>query len=686
MNGVASMRRVLKLAGCLIIVFACIVGLVQPVYADGGATTFSYSLDRHGNLIRTQDVFLPGRTVAHLGLSSPEGIFICQDNRLFIADTGNRRVIVYDIEADEVLYTLTYPGFVTPRDVFLNARGELYVADARGEAVFLFDPEFNHMETFTRPTSVVFGDALFAPSGIIADNRGNMFIAGEGAYGGIIQLASNGDFVGYFTSNHATITLAEAFRELFYTREQRQAAFRLPPIFSNITICHDGIIYTVTAGVTENGLRKHNTAGNDMFLHTVNTLSALSSVVVDQNGIIYVADRSGGIDVFTRDGQFMFGFGGTRVGFDIAGTFSNLASIAVDARGDVWALDGDLGFLQSFTMTEYTAAVFAALGYFELGMYTEAYHGWLRVLARNEMSALAHNGIGLAYLYMEQFEQARAHFLIAGNRDYYSEAFWEIRYMWLQRHLPTAVGIIVGLVLLNLLIKRLDRKRKLREGMSKFKNRLYETEILGEALYFTRVPFHPINCFYDIRVLKKGTMLGAMFIYVLFFGVFLLYQTSLGFIFQTTTIEYIDLSALVVGFLAIVIFYAICNFLMAAVSDGEGTLSQVFIYPAYSAFPLIMAMVINIGLSYILTQAEVFFFNTVMLVGISWSVILLVLGLQEMHNYETRTALKSIILTLVFMLIIIVVLLIVAVIWDQLYNFVLGIGRELMRNVRTVGA
>ncbi|MCL2406089.1 MAG: hypothetical protein FWC92_11180, partial [Defluviitaleaceae bacterium] len=79
-----------------------------------------------------------------------------------------------------------------------------------------------------------------------------------------------------------------------------------------------------------------------------------------------------------------------------------------------------------------------------------------------------------------------------------------------------------------------------------------------------------------------------------------------------------------------------------------------------------------------------FFFNTVMLVGVSWSAILLLLGLQEMHNYETRTALKSIVLTVLFMLIIIVVLLILAVIWDQLYNFVFGVGRELIRNVRRV--
>ena len=673
------MKRYFKIIVCLFLIFQ--LGGVSTVFA--GATTYTYSIDRSGNFIRTQDAFLPSRTITNLGLFRPEDIFICNENILYIADTGNRRIVVYDIRAGEIVYELTHPYFVTPRGVFVTPEGKLYVADARAGAVFLFDSDFNLIQTFTRPTAIVFGDALFAPTSVVADNRGNVYIVGEGSYAGIIQLSGSGHFLGYFTSNHTTITLAERIREFFYTREQREAAiFRLPPSFSNITICHDGIIHTVTAGVFENGLRKHNSMGNDMFMHDVFTLPALTAVTVDRNGIIYTTNRNGFISVFTRNGEFMFLFGGSRAGYDVAGTFTDLVGIAIDADGDIWTLDVEKGVLQSFTMTEYTAAVFAALGYFERGLYEEAYLTWLQVLSRNEMSALAHSGIGMAYLYMNQYEQARIHFLIAGNRDYYSEAFWEIRYEWLQRNLPTTVAIVVGFFFLMFLIRKLDRKEKIRGTVASYKQRLYEVDVLGEVLYFTKVPFHPINCYYDIRVKNKGTVLGAFLIYILFFGVFLLYQTSRGFIFQTTDIEQIDLSALVVGFGVMVVFFTICNFLMAAINDGEGNLSKVFIYPAYASFPLIAAMAINIGLSYILTQTEVFFFNTVIVGGASWSMILLFLGLQEMHNYDIRDAIKSILFTIFLMAVIIVVLLIVAVIWDQLYNFVIGIGRELMRNVQ----
>ena len=672
------MKKFFKVIICLFLIFQ--LGPVQTVLA--GSTTFTFSHDRHGNRIRTQDAFLPSRTITYLGLFRPEDIFICANNKLYIADTGNRRIVVYDIATGEV-NELHYEGFSTPRGVFVNARGELYVADARAGAVFHFDADFNLLQTFTRPTAIVFGDTFFAPTRVVADNRGNVYIVGEGVYAGIIQLSGSGQFLGYFASNRTTVTLMDIIREFFYTREQRElAVFRLPPSFTNIAICHDGIIHTTTTGMAVNGLRKHNSMGNDMFMHNVITPEALSAITVDSNGIIYAGDRSGEINVFTRSGEFMFGFAGFRAHYDVAGTFTELSALAIDADGDVWALDSSKGLLQSFTMTEYTAAVFAALGYFELGLYSQAYETWLHVLSRNEMSILAHNGIGLAYLYTGRYQEARIHFMIAGNREYYSEAFWEIRYAWLARHFATTVAAIAGFFFLIFLIKKIDKQEKLRGAIANRKQRIFDTEIVGEVLYFTKVPFHPINCFYDIRMKDKGTMLGAFMIYVLFFSVFLLFQTSLGFIFQTTDIESIDLSALVVGYLTIVVFYTICNFLMAAVSDGEGNLKHVFIYPAYSLFPLMAAMLINIGLSYILTQTEVFFFDTVLLIGAVWSVILLILGLQEMHNYDFRVAIKSIFLTIGFMIVIVIILLMVAVIWDQLYHFILGLGRELIRNVQ----
>ena len=43
------------------------------------------------------------------------------------------------------------------------------------------------------------------------------------------------------------------------------------------------------------------------------------------------------------------------------------------------------------------------------------------------MSVLAHNGVGKAYYNAEEYSDAMEHFEIAGIRNDYSNAFWEVR-------------------------------------------------------------------------------------------------------------------------------------------------------------------------------------------------------------------------------------------------------------------
>ena len=61
------------------------------------------------------------------------------------------------------------------------------------------------------------------------------------------------------------------------------------------------------------------------------------------------------------------------------------------------------------------------------------------------MSILAHNNIGKNLLFEQRYEEAMYHTEIAGNRYYYSQSYWEIRNIWLQKSLA---WIIISLVLL----------------------------------------------------------------------------------------------------------------------------------------------------------------------------------------------------------------------------------------------
>ncbi len=257
-----------KIAIAIFIGLTVLIACVNPdrkVFASQ-ATSYTYTFDQKGYFTRTQDAYLPDKTITNLGLMAPDDLYIDKDNMLYIADSGNRRIVKYDIDTDQVVGILEYEGLTNPRGVFVTENGNIYVADPSAEAVFLFDRSFTFLAKYDRPKTPSFADTPFEPLRIAVDNGKNMYIVGEGVYNGIIQLASTGDFLGYFAVNKAKLTFVQAIQNAIFTRAQLQnLVARVPTTFSNVYIDDDNIVYSTTMGTNTDGLKKHNTAGGNMF-------------------------------------------------------------------------------------------------------------------------------------------------------------------------------------------------------------------------------------------------------------------------------------------------------------------------------------------------------------------------------------------------------------------------------------
>lgn len=230
---------------------------------------------------------------------------------------------------------------------------------------------------------------------------------------------------------------------------------------------------------------------------------------------------------------------------------------------------------------------------------------------------------------------------------------------------------------MDLLIKiTLLRKRK-----KHLEQNLKNVPVLGEIGYAFKITKHPIDRYYDIRVGKNGSAIAATIIYVVFFGVYMLYQTGKGFIYQYTKVEDMDMGAVIVGFFAILILFIVCNFLVTSITDGDGTLKQVYMIPAYGLIPAMIAMLATIGMSYILTYNESFILTVIMIIGLGWSIALIFEGLSTVHDYDFKHTVLSLIITFAFMLIAAIVVLVVIIMWEQLKDFLVTVVKEVVRNV-----
>jgi len=672
------MKKITSIFFFLVLLFSVTLNV-----AASSATSPTRTLDFKYNLVWTQDAYLPQLTVSNLGLKNPQDMAIDAQDNLYIADRDNRRIVKYNINTDTVVAIITHESLKGPTGVFLASNGDVYVADPAASAVIRFDAQGNFVEQFNRPTTASFGDTAYKPSKVAVDNRGNLYIQSEGVYNGIIQLSSSGEFLGYFTSNKVSLNLVQMLQDMFFTDEQKATLTnRVPTTFSNVYMDSDGIVYSTTMGLQLHGLKKHNTAGQDMLSSTfVWGADDFTDVTVDKDGIIYATSKTGRIFVYTNDGQFIFFFGSGYGDSDIAGLFTNLASITVDSQGRIWALDADKSFIQSFKPTEYAESIYSATKLFSEGRYDEATVIWNNVLRLNQMSVVAHNGIGMNLLYQEEYQQAMLHFKVAGNRNGFSEAFWEVRNTWLQSNLSAILGILLGLTVLVTLTKKIRKRSKFIALIKASLHHFLTMRFVSDCLLFLKVMRHPIDSFYDIKAKKAGSLISALVVYFTVFAIFIWYTLGKGFIYQFVLIEDIDMNALIVGFFSLTLLFVLCNYLVSSINDGEGGFFDLFKMMAYSFGPMMIGYIIIIGLSYILTYNEMFFLQVIEQVAILWTGINLFMGIQEIHNYETKAAFKSLVMTVLFMLLIAVILVIVILMTEQVYMFFEAVFKEAWRNV-----
>ena len=98
---------------------------------------------------------------------------------------------------------------------------------------------------------------------------------------------------------------------------------------------------------------------------------------------------------------------------------------------------------------------------------------------------------------------------------------------------------------------------------------------------------------------------------------------------------------------------------------------------SYSLIPFLSALLINIGLSNILALDEEIFMSIILTLGVLWSLILLVVGSVEVHEYSLGKTVLSLILTVLAMLIFVVLGILLFSLVKELISFVKSVMYEL---------
>lgn len=638
----------LKKLMALLLLLVCAFGVGMPVsaaeYTQSTGYTQMMTINREKEI--SQDAYLPSGAYLDLGLSDPQDIYI-QGRILYIADTGNGRVLAVNLDTDEV--KVIGSGVLgQPTGVSVDDEGNIYVADSGNAKAYRFSSDGTLAFTFEKPDSPNFGkNTGYKPTKVAHAEAGGVYLVSEGSQAGILHISGTGEFLGFFASNEVATSLFEKFVDLILTEEQKSSFLKkTPPSFGNIFRGADGLVYTTNKG-KETLLKRHSISGLNM-LAKAKELPAIDNPVdlfVTKEGRIFIADEYNVITEITSDGYFLCSFGGSAEGTDRSGLFELISGLAVDNEENVYVLDKEKNAVQIFAPTPFQKNIHQAMTDYQNGMYDDSQAILDEVLKFNNTSFFAHMYSGKNYMQKGEYELAAEHFQIANSKDDYSDAYWEIRNIWLQNNLMYVFAVLIILAFLWWLVGLLRRKTNLLQPIGNLKDRLLENRFVSDMAKIKYGMLHPIDNAYYIKRGKNGTYLSAFVIYALLFILLVLYQVASGFIFAQDMDDY-SIVNVFLGFVVVTFLFLISHFLISSINDGLGGFRDITLVIAYSCSPLIVFVPFIIIFANFATVDEKFFIDFALMVLFIWCICNMIVGLIEIHEYKFSTIVGNILVTL----------------------------------------
>jgi len=424
-------------------------------------------------------------------LKAPSDLYVDSQNNIYVADSGNNRVLVFDKdftplrEISTVILNGEQQTLASPGGVFA-AKGLVYICDTANARAIAVDENNEVVRMFLKPeTSLLADDFEFKPSKISVNSAGTVFMAVSGIYQGLLQYSDSDEFIGFFGANKVEVTAQVIIQNMWkniFSDEQRESLARtIPTEYTNLYIDDEDMILTATATVNTEQIKMLNSAGQNILVYPGSNsgllqkgynrsnfgdqqynnikgtpqTSVINDINVDEDEVLAVLDNKRG-RIFVYDSEqnplCIFGGKGNQKGY-----FKN--AVAIDKCESFYLVaDSEMNSITVFKETEYMSLIRKALNEYSLGNYNGSAEYWKKVIDINSSLPVAYKGVGRALLINGDYEEAMEYLQIGDDRFYYSMAVEQYRREFLRDNfiwfVPT---VVIGLFVFVKLMKILKR-------------------------------------------------------------------------------------------------------------------------------------------------------------------------------------------------------------------------------------
>lgn len=449
----------------------------------------SYNYDRWEDVVPSPVPYLPEASFSgyDLGvgpLKQPGDFCVADNGDIYLADTGNNRILVFDKDLSLIEEITTFlhegdqDGFNLPSGVFVTGKGDLYIADSENRRIVALTKNRELKLIIKNPESETFEEGFdFVPIKVGVDYADRIYVIARGVFEGIMSFDETGKFYGYVGTINVAISPIDIVWRTLSTKAQREKQLLyIPTEFTGLDLDKEGFVYTTNIDNASNEtIKRLNPSGKDVLKRPAGRLvkgdlmyslfgqyggpSRFVDMVIRDKGIYSAVDaQRGRVFTYDHEGNLLYIFGG--IGSQV-GTFKK--PVAIENAGEhLLILDQERGEIIKFAPSEYGTFINIAVGLRYDGDEEEAVHYWREVLKRNANFELAYVGIGKSLLAKGDNKGAMTYLKLGMDQKYYSVAYKRYRNEVLKANLGYILtGVIMSVVGLPLVAKlRKGRRRR----------------------------------------------------------------------------------------------------------------------------------------------------------------------------------------------------------------------------------
>ena len=648
---------------------------------------------------------------------------------VYIADKGNNRIVVLNKFYETIAIMSTYVDengdtqtFSSPEGLYITSATKtadqssfIFVCDTGNKRIVIFDREFNYVRTIKKPNSPVLADEAFKPTAIAVDIYGRIFIVSPAAYEGVIVLSNEGHFTGFIGAQKVSYSFIDIIWRKFQSEETRstQAALLATP-YNNITVDDEGFVY-VTTNPTEfedmsnqlssiksknpyaSPVKKLNSQGTEIMKRNgffdpggekvINAadVSQIKDVAVGQEGMWTILDQKRSrFFTYDQNGNLLFAFGdkGSQLGngATFVGMTYQIITEVDEATGEskdiyrLLALDTQsIGgtAITVYDTTDYYDAIVEALHSENTHNYVQSQREWENVLTLNNNFDLAYIGIGTALYNQGKYEESMEMLEAAYETKMWSKADSANSKDFMSTWLLLIVVLVIAVVFLFFKFLGFAKKKNKATSLKVGKKTYIE-----ELLYAFHLVFHPFDGFWDLKHELRGSVRGATTILALTILAFFYQSIGQGYAFNPRG-ESSNILVILAIVLIPLLLFCVSNWCLTTLFEGEGSFKDIYIATGYAFAPLPLFVILSTILTNVMSADSKTIVNMVLIIGVIWVGILLFFGTLVTHDYALKKNFITILGTAVAMLVIAFIIVLFFSLVAKMVTFVVSIFTEI---------